>query len=98
MSASRIGRRLDGVGLFSEHLLRNCGGRGNIAAGQLCLGHVESSQRAGLAVLQDIFIALFVELSLARAVYLVFDVHAVHHLADGIFQAGRIFFNCKSCS
>ena len=83
---------------FGEHVLRHGGGRWNIAAGQLCLGKIKTRQWARLAVLQNIFVADFVELDLARTVHLLIHIHAVHHFADSVFQAGRILFKLRTAA
>ena len=98
VGASGVGRGRDGVGLLREHLLRHGAGRAYISGGQPRLSQIEPGELARLAALQHVFVGFFVELGLARAVHLLIHVHAVHHFADGVFQAGWFFSNWNICS
>ena len=73
---------------LAEHLLRHGAGRGHVSGGQPRLSQIEPGELARFAALQDFFVGLFVEDGLPGAVHLLIHVHAVHHLADVVFEAG----------
>ena len=67
-------------------------GCGEITLRQLSLSQIQSSQHPRLAPLQHVAIGLLVKLRLPRAMHLLFNIHAIDHLADGVAQADWIFF------
>ena len=90
LARALVSGRFEGVGLLGERLSRHGAGRGHIAGCQPGLGQIQAGELARLAALQHVPVGLLVELDLARAVHLLIHIHAVHHFADGVAQAGRI--------
>ena len=78
--------------------MRHGAGRGEISLRQLGFSQIEPTEHARLAPLQHVAIGLLVKLCLPRTMHLLFNVHAVDHLADGVAQAGRIFFKLDQLS
>jgi hypothetical protein len=78
------------VGLLRQRLPRHGAGRGHVPAAS------RASARSSPVSLRGLLrparpVGLLVELDLPRAMHLLVHIHAVDHLADGVFQAGRIF-------
>ena len=67
-------------------------GRGHVSAGQPRLGQIQARQLARLALHQHVLIRFLVEFNVAGAMHLLVHIHAVDHFADGVGQAGRVFF------
>ena len=92
VGAGALGRRFQGIGMDRQHLPRHGAGRSHVSGREPRLGQVQARQFARPAAPQHLAVGLLVELSLPGAMHLLVRVHAVHHLADGVAQTGRIFF------
>ena len=79
--------RVHGKGLASHGA-----GRGHITRGKPRLGQVKTGQFMRLAAREHFAVAFLVKIKIASAMHLLVHVHAVDHLADGVFQAGGILF------
>jgi len=70
-------------------------GRGHIARGKARLGQIKAGQFMRLAAREHFVVAFLVEVKIASAMHLLVHVHAVNHLADGVFEAGGVLLELE---